>query len=838
MNGLMRLIWAYLHRCPESSSATTTKLDNLLKYFFPPNRISIFPNDERLEPFIYIIHFILSSRNFDYGRDLCLELMQESAVNAAHQSGANVLNVLAPERTAIAVQAILLSLSVIERDAGAPAWPSSSDFNTVASFRGDYPSSSDFVPPSFLSKPGMQEFFDRCGTTLGFIAVACSNAIGSMSLFDEQWSASKVTVGYEESHNFVVRSHPEAGNVVYPSHLVPHITLLQTVFQAWPRCLHPSLSLGDAIDMLLRGVIHVEPLLGEAACATLKRFMGDQSHLTAVLSRFNTFLFNPRSSQDVSGNRLLIESRQLLDLWANVVDGWVQSLLKRSQQSLGEDEKLISSRCNEIEAGALFLLSHESRDISLVGVKIVRILGLFMSYMTPKNYDPEDGHITSMYFVERLHGRDLDDSYLNGYDELLDKAELARLEQWRQSKRVDVPLRIADSNNEKDRKIWRFAYPAFMQLNAEIPSQSLAIFRDIVVAASSRLHPSISVLAGLSNRIPAGRTPAHLERDGLKQIKDKKSLIEQWYVWVKILCSIASLPDSSRPALVGRDHSRAPSADANSNFERERLTTTRGLFRYLTPFLDSEYTLFRDAAVLCISSFPSFAYPHLLEDLSLLAGRQIYDDQRSKAGVLIEQNRDDARSKALMSVAEERTRRQERLHSAVARIYYLTAHLLDSQRSTGRSTALTNVLKFVRNTQAFLTSPEMRDNYTLQRLRRYFCGTVERLFDGLSSLKDSDRFIQRHTLPTLYRLCEEWCQFGHQSDGVKQRLLVMERAATSASPQSEVSEAIERFQSETRLLSYASVGALASLYVRSSFPASVLLTVFEFRTNRLSLPHH
>ncbi|KAF9226301.1 hypothetical protein BS17DRAFT_538279 [Gyrodon lividus] len=38
-------------------------------------------------------------------------------------------------------------------------------------------------------------------------------------------------------------------------------------------------------------------------------------------------------------------------------------------------------------------------------------------------------------------------------------------------------------------------------------------------------------------------------------------------------------------------------------------------------------------------------------------------------------------------------------------------------------------------TQAFLLSPENRDNnYVLQRLRWYFCGLVERLFDGLAGL--------------------------------------------------------------------------------------------------------
>ena len=120
-----------------------------------------------------------------------------------------------------------------------------------------------------------------------------------------------------------------------------------------------------------------------------------------------------------------------------------------------------------------------------------------------------------------------------------------------------------------------------------------------------------------------------LERDGFKLVLDNKVVIDQWHIWIKILCATAMPPDSSRPALtkLGRDHTRAPS---DVSFERERYFTTRGLFRHLTPFLDSEYTRFRDTAVFCISSFPANAYPQLLEDLSLLAGQQPYDDPRSK----------------------------------------------------------------------------------------------------------------------------------------------------------------------------------------------------------------
>lgn len=805
----MRLLWMYLYRCQESASTTVSKLEVLLKHFFPPNRLT----EEPLEPFTIITHFVLS-RHFEYGKELCLELMQEKPVAAAQQSGGSVLNAVAHERTSIAVQAILLSLSVVERDAHAPTWPSEADF-TVSPSWDDYPMSSEFPPQALLAKPALRDLLDRCGTTLSIIARACRESVGYMSMFDEQWSYSRLLHGgYEDlQQNYIVRRHPEAGSLAYPGALAPQISLLRTCFQAWPRCLDSSLPLGEAIDMLLRGIIHVEPTLGEVSKVALKRFMNEPTYSLVVLSRFNVFLFGTKP-QEGTGVKLLVDSNQLLSLWSTVAETWISSLLKRTPESILEDEDVLMPKCFEIEAGALFLLSHESPEVHAVGVTIVKQLGLLIEHL----YTTDFSSASTLHAVKLLHGHSKSSGYLDGFDELLDKAELARLQYWRESKHKDIAIRIAESRNELDRQIWKHVFAIVMQATPEYTS--LLKLRDILVTTTSRFHPTISHLAGLSVRAPASLS-GYRGSDGTKMVREYGSWIDQWAIWIKILSSTATLPDASRPALtqLGRDHSRAQS---NDSFERERLTSTRGLFRYLTPFLDSEYPVFRDAAVICISSFPCTAYPYLLDDLSLLAGRQFYDDPRAKQlpPVLTEQSIavvtsrpiHDERAKVLTPMAGgDRGRRQERLHSAVARIYYLTSHHLQSQRSAAKQSTLSNVLKFVRTTQSFLGSPESRDNYSLQRLRRYFCGTVEMLFDGLATLKDSDRFIPPNTHLTLYRLCEEWCQFAPQSETSKKKFNIMQRQAAAMV---EGGDGVEQFRLESELLSHSAAGALAAVCVR------------------------
>lgn len=807
MNGMMRLIWTYLYRCQEPASTATSKLDTLLKHFFPANRLCVFPQEEHLEPFIFITHFILS-RHFEYGRDLCLDLLQEPAIRVSQSP--NVANLMAPERMAISLQAILLSLHAIEKDELTPMWPSSNDFAIVPSW-DDYPSSSDFLPASLTSKPGMQEFFDRCGSTLTVITRSCANAVGQMSIFDDQWSVARQNPSYEETNSLVIRRHAEA-YVAYPNSLLPQINMLQTCFQSWPRCLHSTLPREEAIDMLIRGVIHVEPQIGEVASSTLKRFMSDSQYASAVLLRFTIFLFDPgHITRDGPGVRLAVDSLRLLNLWVGLMDGWIHGITQRPRSSIMDaEEELIAPRIDEIEAGALFLLSHDSRSIHVVGVRIIRMLDILINHIYPS--PPSTQQSKEIRLVDLLHGKEIDKAYMAGYDELLDKPELDRLVQWRQSMRIDVPLRLADSDNERDRKLWKYVFPAFMQSCMNHPIKALATCRSTLVAAASRYHPFISHIAGLSSRVPAGlstRTPTLQVKDGYTLLRENKHLIDQWYLWMKILCSTASLSES-RPALTpaNRDHTRVPS---DTNFERERMTTTRGLFRYLTPFLDSEYSPFRDAAVICISCFPTAAYPQLLEDLNHLASRQFYDEPRSKA--------------TGSSPVIGRARRQERLHSAVARTYYLTAPLLQHPRSAGKQMALTHVLNFVHTTQIFLSSAEIRDNHSLQRLRRYFCGTIERLFDGLATLSDSDRFIPRNMHLALYRMCEEWCQWGRQSETVKHRLILMQRAAVAASsdPQSGSDTSLQFFRHETRLLSNAAVGAMASLCVSGLSPVTYFI---------------
>lgn len=774
-------------------------MESLLKNFFPPHRLTIFPPEDHLEPFICILHY-LCSRHFDFGVEFVLSLMQEQAILA---QPASITSVLSAERLTIAIRAVLLSFHLVERDEPVPAWPSSSDFSGTPPWQ-DYPSSSDFVPASLLSKPGMEEFFDRFSAILWNIAVTCMKTVGNMSVFDEQWTVHRQNATYEETHSYNVRRHPD-GPFAYPSHLSPTMQLLQSCFHSWPRCLHKPIPVESTVDLLLHGVIHVEPAVGEAAVLSLRRFMAEPTHASIVLKQYSTFLFDPSNiSQEGSAQRLLLENARLLNLWASLFDGWMHDLLGQKPGTIPQEHiPFISARLDELDAGALFLLCFSSRSICTIGAKLLRSLRLVTIHLS--SVLKMDAETPRPRIIDALYDKALTATVLDSFNHVLETDDVKRAKSWRDSAE-DALLRIADSEDIRDRTLWQWVFPGILQTlmveSSERQHTSLLILRESLVAAVSRFHHTIAVMAGLVPKMPPPSQPrvGSADRDGSKTFGENRFLPDQWYMWTKVLSSIALVVEN-RPALVERSHSRVPS---DASFDRERLTTTRGLIRYLTPFLDSEHSLFRDAAVYCISSFPAAGYSQLLEDLGLLLNRQLLDDPRSG----------DSRQKVLPAFPLERGRRQERLFTAVARIYFLTSHYLRDQRCGVRQAALLPVLRFVRNTQTFLTAPESRDNFKLQKLRRFFCGTVERLFDGLSSLSDTDRFVPAKAHLSLYRLCEEWCQIGHQSEIVKQRLIYMQRSATEAvSTPSERGNAVVLFQKETKLLSRAATAAMASLCV-------------------------
>jgi hypothetical protein len=850
MNGTLRLAWMYLFRCKEVSTTSTGKMDVVLKPFFPVSRITVYPNDESLDPFYILVHFLMC-RHHDHGREFALKLLQESSVMSATGS-VNPGELLAPERMTIAIRAILLTLDSMKRDA-APVWPTSANFSKY-DFQSDYVHSAEFLPNTFYAKPEMREFYDRYGPVLSRLANIGGMAVGSMFIFEPKYSVESAFASTEEKESLTMRRHGEI-TVVFRRELAPQIDLLRTIFESWPRCLHPSIPLADTLDYLIRGVIHVDPSMGIEASRALKRVAEDFRYSKAVLSRFTRFLFSAESvAKEGTGVELLLEQPVLLILWESVVNDWFKNLLEPIVDGLHSPiEPEVSLEMNvhvpvqavldDIEAGALFLLTHSMWRLRVVGLRMLRMLSKSIEQM---NRDPDSHPGTSHHRLlcsfligvscpevlkatidaiswidDIVQGRDSVLVLLEDEDHLLDREVRVRLTFWRENSPSEWVQRLVESEDEADRRIWTFLLPKLIRAGLPKQYRVIAVFRETLASAVMRYHQKITSLAGISGKggslaAPVNRSPAQTPKSqapkdhayGRPSISGTRPIVLQWQTWLAMLC--ATTVNNDTRVQFTPDHNRTTSEAT----QRMRLTDAAGLFRHIIPFLASEHGVFRTAAVTALGCIHQSVFNILLTTLQSIT-RHIYDEARSKVPA--------ARP------SFSRTRDQERLHTAVAQVYQLTAHFVKDPRSLDGQSALKQLLQFVRETTTYLCNPAVRNDWEQQRLRRYFCGVVEHLFDGLSTLQDSDRFLQPNMRLSLYRLCEEWCAYGPLSDTVRQRLDIMSAAAPAGwTDAKDKSEATHLFQTETTLLSAAAAGAMASLCVRPSFDQNILsLTIIQ-----------
>ncbi|CAE6530930.1 unnamed protein product [Rhizoctonia solani] len=795
LNGILRIIWTYLYRCHEPSSTATSKLDIVLKHLFPPKGQSIFPPDESLECHEYIVHFILS-RHFDYGVDLVMEFLQESEA-----LGNGTLDLTLPFRPIIALRAILLTLTTMQKDSK-PAWPSSADFTTYDT-QDDYTFEASFLPESFYTKPGVTTFFERCGPVVGKLAMTCAQAVGHLALSDERFLRTNYSL--EEGEQLVFKRRGELF-VAYPRHLDPQVYFLMVCFESWPRCLHPSIPLVDALDLLIKSLNHLDAGLAEAASSALRRIAANEQHVKAAVWRCTRHLFSPPiqpGNRDTTALRMVSEHEYVVPLWVDLVEAWADQLEKPLNDETNDSDSVKVDSvelAQDIEGGALCLLSSVSQSLRALAAKIL----ILSVKLIPNAQKRSSGSQTSPAGSETrvcniLLGKGVSIATIFERREHAPPEKYRRkFLQWQQNKDPNCLLRLAQSKDEEDLRVWTYVFPAITQECMTRCPHALEYARMAWNGWIVRFHPIMSTIAGISSKVATAAPLARPTRQGSgasEDVEDRRDghalSVEQWRCWIIALCSCATQSDT-RPT-PGREHGRVPSDPAS---QRERLTTARGLFRLIIPFLSSDQTRFRDAVTTALGSVHLSTFKTVLEDLQSIT-RHIYDEFRSTAA-----NRS--------AQTARRARSQDRLYVAVAQVHQLTAHFLRDPKSLSDQGALHFMLQFVRETKTFLSHSDIKQDCDSHRLRRLFCGVVENLFDALSNRKDIDRFMWPHARLELFHLCQDWCIYGPASGPVRQRHAAMRTNAARYGT-------VALYDSECEQLVEAVPAALASLCAGAFF---------------------
>ncbi|KAG8937043.1 Cell morphogenesis protein PAG1 [Tulasnella sp. 419] len=737
INGVVRLIWTYLFRSQEPASTTTTKLESILKHFFPPHRRTVNPSDEGVDALVSIIHFILT-RHFDFGQNVVMELLHESLLQQLPPTPSltSFLDSIASDRVIIALRASVLSLIMWENEKH-PLWPPDSSFSS-SSFTDGNRSEPTTSQDSSSLRPEVAQFFERLSIAISKLAGICGHLVGSMYASDPRYRF-QMHHSFEEREEVVVKHHSSELSVAYPQTYVVPIELLRACVETWPRCLHPSVNVTEILDLLIRTILHVDPVLGHAAQQSLRSVGESEAHVELLMTRFTRFLFAPYNPvRDAIPDQGPARHERLVTLWADVLESWAKALENQGAKPSEDRKPLAPALLDDIEAGGLYLLASTVCALRTQGIRALRSVSLLAQSINRSlsNSGSDTPHpLRILHILDELGVQEV--GYAGQSFPITD-TEHERLQMWREKPSLGVLCSIASSETDIDKSLWRFILPSISRACLEKAPSVFQTCRDTLIAALLRYHPLASAAAEIQVKGPPQvlRSPPPSRNGGTNPKGDRVAEVEQWRTWIMVLCSSA-LPSDIKVSPVRDTAKGGPDAS-----QRERLSTAKGLFRHLIPFLASDEPRFRSGVIQALGCIHQSAYRTLLEDLQSIT-RRIYDDSRSQA-----------------NQKGRRARPADRLHTAVMQVYRLTAHFSRDPKILSDQSTLGLLLQFVRESKTYLRDSDLRLDIDALRLRRFFCGVVENLFQGMASLKDSDRFMSPNTRLTLFRLCQEWCFFG------------------------------------------------------------------------------
>lgn len=844
---LARLVWTYLFRCPENLNAMTKKLEDIISILLKKEKKEkslVTAEQQVVEPCIQLIRFV----GFKY-QDLCFRTIIFPLLNVDLLSGSHSLKLhdLSPEGMMVGIRAFLEIMADLEKgEAGQPPFPV-----TFAS------SPSEKVPPTSTwlakieadKKDGLKlkfdrrsqavaldklgetakEYYDRFCEMLGKIIVLCDSNFGGQVVLDERLAGprtpqeSKFSFGSKED----TVSSTEQNKSFYE--------LLKVAIEALPRCLPPNIPFHKVVSLLCKGTAHIDSNVALASANALKSIARQYNSQQVIIgfARF-IFAFDERYSTISDGGMLgntHIENTlklyiELLTIWletikqkvkgsrdaaAAVINGSDTCLDDRGLGNRSEDLEYSSVQAyvEEIESNGLFFLCSQSRVVRTFAIMVLRLITEFDAVLLEADPGQSRGHSrqssrTAVEVCPRvihiLEGDSLNVMNLN--DENLPIAERSRLQrELKGSKSKDALVHMAVSDNHYDSSLWFRIFPSLIRVCVERCLTTVVLCRDLVCGRLLQMHQAICGVA----QSPTTPTTGALEitRPVMRQLPSTSPeiMIEQWKLYLVVACSTLTSTDGERPAPRPRSpqHNRKPSKNQTplAPFYLDRITSARAVFQMVIPLLCVDNQLIREAVVSGLGNININLYKTLIESLQ---------------PTVLKWGSDDKRGRTINS--PRRNRRQDRLRAEVTHVFQLTSHFLQKEEVYKDTWILRHMVAFIKDMKTFLNDPEVQNDWEHQKLRRYFCGLTEELYEGIKRTEKPEIWLPFEGRLSIFILMQDWCGHGPNWQVVKDREDKMRRSLMHLQrDMSDPGTLTAAMEIEKRNLKIAALSAMASLCV-------------------------
>ncbi|KAF2672184.1 hypothetical protein BT63DRAFT_369466, partial [Microthyrium microscopicum] len=777
LRGLSRLLWTYLFRTSDTYNNTLKNITDIIKMVFAnPGKRSIVSTDPDVaDPIIQLIRIIAYKH-----RELCMRSivwpLMGSDLFMSHQPGNIRIAEVEPEKVVIGIRAFLAIMTDLENGAQ-PPFPST----LLREERLSRP-----VVVTGFDQSAMQDYGRFC-QMLGAVTIFCDHTFGGQAVLDEKFSQTPKTP-IAEAFSFARRDDYQTQTDFRQT----FYDLLHVAVQALPRCLSPNIPFKNLVNLLCTGTAHVQKTIAISSVQSLKS-IAKQGHAQPVTMGFARFIFNfdDRYSTMSDGGMLgpdHIEST--LKLYVELLHIWIDEIKQKQKRVVVEspndnvsgnrgahlEVSSLWTHVDEVESHGLFFLCSPSRRVRSFAVTVLRLV---------LEFDNALGHDNERV-IRIMEGRP--DLVLDADNEKLSVAERSRVQKaLKRTGEKSAVVELCSSEAAYDSTLWFKIFPNLVRMSSDLCPNSSALTREIVCARLSQMQRAIHSLSDG----PRGTRLASTHPD---------MLIEQWKLYLVFACTTLTNTGSQGPVAQPQNHVRQGSKPITP---LDEVKTASQLFLRIVPLLGVANQSIRSAVVAGLGSINFNLYRTLLEAL-----QPSINTCNESSRNMMQPNR------TLGSPRRFRKSQNDYLRTEIAGVYKLTSHFLKRPEVFGDEWILDNLVRYTQELRLFLNDADVQLEWEFIRLRTYYCGLMEELYDGLKKSKDPPRWMPFQARKAAFGLMEDWCGFSPnehdpqiQHREAQMRRSVVEEEQVMGKPGS-MSVAMEH---EKKDLKMAALSAMATL---------------------------
>jgi hypothetical protein len=617
--------------------------------------------------------------------------------------------------------------------------------------------------------------------------------IGHLSVFDERYSAGRTqpATPVDGTSELITRRHGDV-NVTYHKHSAPALELLRILLHALPRFLAYETDIQAVADVTSNALGLVDPDTAQAATGALLRMVKEHHQPNKVVLALTNYIF--RTDRVLRAN--VCGAKSLVSQQERVVKTWLSALkelrTRLTAPKLDTNDEvpdgLGSDATADIEAGAMILLISPHRSMRDTGLSVLRVTAALSSRSAQSAYTKRQSrlHVTApkarrngvLGLLEQPLPVDRIESLLERTDLAMDQR--TALQTWFSDRRSRTPAEMATGDHAQDALLWSIIFTEMLQRMNAVRPEVVVRIHAMLARLVQAFQPAVIAASGMSLR--PGNPNVKADAPVPTSRGEHTGLLEQWRYWLFGLCCITT-------------------EDAETSTHSSKVFNSRDLLLLLTPYLSFDRQRFCEAAIQALGRIDQHLLPAVLRHLQKLQAH-ISDDPKL---------RNLSPSARYM---QRRDNNQMNLFASISHVYMLVSPLVEELDLNNDKQVVQSLVDHINETYIYLADEAVKEDFELQRLRRYFCVLVKNVVGLLARQRQTEPYLSLRVRGAMFRLCDEWCTLGRRADVAKAResttlLAAAERYRLDVNR----TEYMQVLQADTKALSWAAGAAMAALCV-------------------------